>query len=158
LLEAAVTELRGEVEQLAPEPRLLTDWSAFLPDDYVPDEHEKLALYRRLAEVRSEGAIEDFTIELRDRFGALPPPGVALVELRRVRVLGRGVPEAPGRRASAPVESLKVFHDVAEITLRRPLRPEELKALVGGLDFQAEFFSGREFGLRVRGEGILLLH
>ena len=27
-----------------------------------------------------------------------------------------------------------------------------------GLDFQAEFMSGREFGLRVRGEGILLLH
>ena len=27
-----------------------------------------------------------------------------------------------------------------------------------GLDFQAEFVSGREFGLRVRGEGILLLH
>ena len=27
-----------------------------------------------------------------------------------------------------------------------------------GLDFQAEFMSGREFGLRVKGEGILLLH
>ena len=27
-----------------------------------------------------------------------------------------------------------------------------------GLDFQAQFMSGREFGLRVRGEGILLLH
>ena len=79
---------------------------------------------------------------------------VSLVELRRLRVLGRGTPGG----GSAPVESLKVFQDVAEVTLRRPLRPDEIKALVTGLDFTAEFFSGREFGLRVRGEGILLLH
>jgi transcription-repair coupling factor (superfamily II helicase) len=152
LLEEAVSELRGEVEALAPEPRLLTDWSAFLPEEYVPDEHEKLALYRRLAEARTPEAIDDFTLELRDRFGAMPAPAVALVELRRIRVLGRGTP------GSAPVETLKVFQAVAEVTLRRPLRPEEIKSLVTGLDFQAEFFSGREFGLRVRGEGILLLH
>jgi transcription-repair coupling factor (superfamily II helicase) len=159
LLEEAVAALRGEVEALAPEPRLLTDWSAFLPDDYVPDAHEKLSLYRRLAEARSPAAIDDFTLELRDRFGALPAPAVSLVELRRLRVLGRGTPKnVNGSQGSAPVESLKVFQDVAEVTLRRPLRPDEIKALVTGLDFQAEFFSGREFGLRVRGEGILLLH
>jgi transcription-repair coupling factor (superfamily II helicase) len=154
LLEEAVTELRGEVEALAPEPRLLTDWSAYLPDEYVPDEHEKLALYRRLAEARTPEAIDDLTVELRDRFGALPAPAVSLVELRRLRVLGRGTPGG----TSAPVESLKVFQNVAEVTLRRPLRPDEIKPLVTGLDFQAEFMSGREFGLRVRGEGILLLH
>src|SRR5499427_3643289 len=154
LLEEAVSELRGQVEAFAPEPRLLTDWSAYLPDDYVPDEHEKLALYRRLAEARAVEAVDDFTLELRDRFGALPAPAVSLVELRRLRVLGRGTPGG----GSAPVESLKVFQNVAEVTLRRPLRPDEIKALVTGLDFQAEFFSGREFGLRVRGEGILLLH
>jgi len=154
LLEEAVAELRGEAEALAPEPRLLTDWSAYLPDEHVPDEHEKLALYRRLAEARSPEAIDDFTVELRDRFGPMPAPAVALVELRRLRVLGRGQPGGGG----APVESLKVFQKVAEITLRRPLRPDEIKALVTGLEFQAEFFSGREFGLRVRGEGILLLH
>ncbi len=154
LLEEAVSELRGEAETLAPEPRLLTDWSAYLPEEYVPDEHEKLALYRRLAEARTTEGIDDFTLELRDRFGALPAAAVALVELRRLRVLGRGSPGG----TSAPVESLKIFQAVAEVTLRRPLRPDEIKALVTGLDFQAEFFSGREFGLRVRGEGILLLH
>src|SRR5437773_953135 len=50
LLEEAVTELKGEAAEVGPEPRLLTDWSAYLPDDYVPDEHETLNLYRRLAE------------------------------------------------------------------------------------------------------------
>jgi len=157
LLEEAVAGLKGEAESLRPEPRLLTDWAAFLPDDYVPDEHEKLALYRRLAEARSADAVDDLTVELIDRFGALPAPAVALVELRRVRVLGRGAGDASAGGA-ALVDSLKVFQNVAEVTLRRPLKPGEIASVVGGLGWQAEFFSGREFGLRVRGEGLLLLH
>jgi transcription-repair coupling factor (superfamily II helicase) len=131
-----------------PEPRLLTDWSAFLPDDYVPDEHEKLAMYRRLADTRDLAGLDDLTLELMDRFGQLPEPAVALVELRRLRVLG----------AAVGVESLRVFHDVIELTLRRPLKPAEIRGVVGGVHFQVEFMSGREFGLRTRGEGLLLLN
>ena len=51
-----------------------------------------------------------------------------------------------------------MFQGVAELALRRPLRPEEIRTVVGMLGFQVEFFSGREFGLRVRGEGLLLLN
>src|SRR6185436_20219133 len=66
LLEEAVAELRGAASEVKPEPRLLTDWSAYLPDDYVPDEHEKLDLYRRLAEIRELPALEDLTLEMID--------------------------------------------------------------------------------------------
>jgi transcription-repair coupling factor (superfamily II helicase) len=131
-----------------PEPRLLTDWPAYLPEDYVPDEHEKLDLYRRLADTRALAELEELVREMIDRFGQLPPPAVALFELRRLRLLGAG----------GDVESLRVFHEVAEMALRRPLNPREIAAVVGALDFQVEFFSGREFGLRVRGEGLALLH
>ncbi len=148
LLEEAVTELKGEAAETRPEPRLLTDWSAYLPDDYVPDEHEKLNLYRRLAETKSLDELDELTLEMLDRFGQLPPAAVALFELRRLRMLG-GV---------AGVESLRVFQDVVEVTLRRPLTPGEIRAVVGALSFQVEFVSGREFGLRVRGEGIALLN
>jgi transcription-repair coupling factor (superfamily II helicase) len=152
LLEEAVAKLKGEVDTLRPDPRLVTDWSAFLPDDYVPDEHEKLSLYRRLAGTRDDAAVDDFTLELMDRFGQLPPPAVALVELRRLRVLGRG------SEGAGLVESLKIMHDVSEITLRRVLRPVEIASVVGSLNFQVEFFSGREFGLRLRGADLVLLH
>jgi transcription-repair coupling factor (superfamily II helicase) len=148
LLEEAVAALKGEAAEVKPEPRLLTDWSAFLPDDYVPDEHEKLAMYRRLADTRELEGLDDLTLELMDRFGQLPEPAVALIELRRLRVLG----------AAAGVESLRVFHDVVEMTLRLPLKPAEIRALVGAVRFQVEFMSGREFGLRTRGEGLVLLN
>ena len=148
LLEEAVMSLKGEAAEVKPEPRLLTDWSAYLADDYVPDEHEKLNLYRRLAETRTLEDLDDLTLEMLDRFGQLPEPAVALFELRRLRILGAG----------AMVESLRVFHDVAEFTLRRPLKPNEIRGVVGALNFTVEFFSGREFGLRIRGEGLLLLN
>jgi transcription-repair coupling factor (superfamily II helicase) len=148
LLEEAVAEIKGEAAETRPEPRLVTDWSAFLPDDYVPDEHEKLALYRRLAETRDLEGLDDLTLELIDRFGSLPSPAVALVELRRLRVQG-------GR---AGVESLRVFQKAIEATLRRPLDPREIRALVGSMKVQIEFVTGREFGLRVRGEGLALLN
>jgi transcription-repair coupling factor (superfamily II helicase) len=150
LLEEAVAALRGEAAAARPEPRLVTDWSAFLPDDYVPDEHEKLDLYRRLADTRTADELDDLTLELLDRFGQLPPPAVALVELRRLRVLATG--------GGAGVESLRVLRAVTEMTLFRPLAPAEIRAVVGMLPFQVEFFTGREFGLRVRGEGLALLN
>jgi len=148
LLEEAVAELKGEMPEHLAEPRLLTDWSAFLPDDYVPDEHDKLNLYRRLAETRTLDELDDLTLEMLDRFGQLPPPAVALFELRRLRLLGAG----------PQVEALRVFQNVAELALRRPLKPDEIRHVVGLLGFQIEFFSGREFGLRVRGEGLVLLN
>ncbi len=148
LLEEAVAEIKGAAAEVQPEPRLLTDWSAYLPDDYVPDEHEKLALYRRLADARGAQQIEDLTLEMRDRFGMLPAPTVALVELRRLRLMGR----------DAQVESLRVFQNVVEAILRRPLKPAEIAALVADVDFQIEFVTGREFGLRARGEGLSLFH
>ena len=157
LLEEAVAALKGEAVEARAEPRLLTDWSAYLPDEYVSDEHEKLNLYRRLADSRTLGELDNLTLEMMDRFGQLPPPAVALVELRRLRVLG-GAPAKDHGPTGADAEALRVFQEVAEIVLRRPLKPEEIRALVGRLGFQVEFFTGREFGLRVRGEGIALLH
>jgi len=58
----------------------------------------------------------------------------------------------------AQVESLSVFQDVVEAMLRRPLKPTEIAALVAEVDFQIEFVTGREFGLRVRGQGLSLFH
>ena len=83
-----------------------------------------------------------------DRFGQLPAATVALFELRRLRILGAG----------ALIESVRVFAQVTELQLKRHLKPQEIRAIVGAVPFQVEFFSGREFGLRVRGEGIVLLN
>jgi hypothetical protein len=51
-----------------------------------------------------------------------------------------------------------VFQQVVEVMLRQPLHPKAIAGLVGSFNFQIEFMSGREFGMRVRGEGLALLN
>ena len=46
----------------------------------------RLEAYRRLAAVRTEAEIEDVRTEWEDRFGPLPPPARALLDVARLRV------------------------------------------------------------------------
>jgi transcription-repair coupling factor (superfamily II helicase) len=59
---------------------------AFLPDDYVPDEAQKLELYRRLGRVGSVESLGAIRSELIDRFGPLPAPVDRLLQVVRVRI------------------------------------------------------------------------
>ena len=59
---------------------------AHLPDDYVPDEAQKLELYRRLARARTAGDLAAFRQEVIDRFGPMPDPVARLVEVAELRL------------------------------------------------------------------------
>jgi transcription-repair coupling factor (superfamily II helicase) len=60
---------------------------ALLPDAYAPDVHERLTLYKRLANSASQDDISAMQEELIDRFGELPPQARALLESHRLRLL-----------------------------------------------------------------------
>ncbi|MFB1009924.1 MAG: helicase-related protein, partial [Thiopseudomonas sp.] len=47
---------------------------ALIPDDYLPDVHSRLMLYKRIASVADEEALQDLQVEMIDRFGLLPEP------------------------------------------------------------------------------------
>ena len=64
---------------------------ALLPTDYCGDVHERLSLYKRLANCSGAEAIDDLQEELIDRFGKLPDPARALVETHRLRVAAKPV-------------------------------------------------------------------
>jgi len=58
---------------------------ALLPEDYVPDVHQRLILYKRIANTENDEALAELRVELIDRFGLLPPQTVQLFETARVR-------------------------------------------------------------------------
>ena len=60
---------------------------ALLPNDYTPDVHERLTLYKRLANGGSLDEIADMQEELIDRFGELPPQAQSLLDSHRLRLL-----------------------------------------------------------------------
>jgi len=64
---------------------------ALLPNDFCGDVHERLSLYKRLANCTRADAIDDLQEELIDRFGKLPEPAKALVETHRLRVAAKPV-------------------------------------------------------------------
>jgi transcription-repair coupling factor (superfamily II helicase) len=59
---------------------------ALLPDDYCSDVHERLTLYKRLANCDTAEALDAMQEELIDRFGPAPEPAQALIETHRLRL------------------------------------------------------------------------
>jgi transcription-repair coupling factor (superfamily II helicase) len=59
---------------------------ALLPSNYCPDVHERLVIYKRLANANDEESLNDLQEELIDRFGLLPVPGEVLIACHRLRV------------------------------------------------------------------------
>lgn len=61
----------------------------FLPEDYLPEEHLRLKLYRRMGNLSTMEEIDAMGQELEDRFGQLPEPVLNLLYQIRMKVLCR---------------------------------------------------------------------
>ncbi|MSX01409.1 MAG: transcription-repair coupling factor, partial [Actinobacteria bacterium] len=85
MVNEAIAELNGEVTTEPEEIVLELPAPAFLPPDYVEREDVRLDAYRRLAAVQTSVDVDDIALEWVDRFGAVPPPAAALLQVARVR-------------------------------------------------------------------------
>ncbi|HWM42259.1 MAG TPA: transcription-repair coupling factor, partial [Burkholderiales bacterium] len=96
MLERAVRRLKAgnsaEVDDaidISTEVNLHTP--ALLPETYCSDVHERLSLYKRLADTATREELDLLREELVDRFGELPDAARALVECHRVRIAARAL-------------------------------------------------------------------
>jgi transcription-repair coupling factor (superfamily II helicase) len=90
LLERAVRDLKKLPPRDTIDVNIDLPGEAFLPRGYVPDMRSKIDLYRRLARLTTENAVDDFGAELVDRFGALPEVVEHLLELAQLRIWAHG--------------------------------------------------------------------
>jgi transcription-repair coupling factor (superfamily II helicase) len=77
LLERAVKSVKsGKIPDLDPATRhgaeVELHTPALIPEDYLPDVHARLTLYKRIASARDEDALRELQVEMVDRFGVLP--------------------------------------------------------------------------------------
>lgn len=63
---------------------------AALPVAYIAEPRLRIDLYRRLALADNDTTLQEITAELIDRFGKLPRPTQALIEVSRIRVFAEG--------------------------------------------------------------------
>ena len=59
---------------------------ALIPDDYLPDVHMRLMMYKRIASADSREALDDLMAEMIDRFGRLPDPTRTLFQVTAVKL------------------------------------------------------------------------
>jgi transcription-repair coupling factor (superfamily II helicase) len=89
MVEQAVLQIKGTVVEEEPEPTLHLNVSAFIPEEYVGDSHQRLSLYKRLSTCRQVGDLALLHGEIQDRYGALPEPVERLFEVMQVRMLAQ---------------------------------------------------------------------
>lgn len=58
---------------------------ALLPKEYCPDVHERLTIYKRLANTKNYKQLESIEVELIDRFGKIPVETAVLIEVHKYR-------------------------------------------------------------------------
>ncbi len=117
MLKEAVARLKGE--PVAPEPELKLDMPARIPDSYISDSFERVAVYKRLLSVETETELTELKTEMIDRFGRYPAEVEPLFQVALVRVRAR------------KLDLLKVTLQGERITL---VGPDRTETLAGGIE------------------------
>ncbi|MBF6651129.1 transcription-repair coupling factor [Methylobacter sp. BlB1] len=90
LLERAVNALKsGKQPELdAPMdmgPEVDLQAPALIPEDYLPDIHARLVLYKRIASAETQEDLRELQVEMIDRFGLLPEPVKTLFSVAELK-------------------------------------------------------------------------
>ncbi|MFH1347521.1 MAG: transcription-repair coupling factor, partial [Candidatus Margulisiibacteriota bacterium] len=86
LLEEAVREVKGIAEVSPREVTIDLKVEAFIPEDYVTDDRQRIALYRRMNLLSTREQVDEIKKELADRFGKVPDKLKTLFEVLYLRV------------------------------------------------------------------------
>lgn len=91
MLERAVKAIRkGEQpnldQPLGGGPEINLRVPALIPEDYLPDVHARLILYKRIANAADEDGLKELQVEMIDRFGLLPEPTKNLVRITLLKL------------------------------------------------------------------------
>ena len=78
-------ETEGPKKTFVKETTIDTDFELLFPDDYVNNITERLNLYTKLNELKTEAELQKFEKELLDRFGALPKQAEDLLNSVRIK-------------------------------------------------------------------------
>jgi transcription-repair coupling factor (superfamily II helicase) len=86
MLEQAVKELKGEGEDERAATQLNLGIALRIEENYVPEENQRLRLYKKIAGAATDEALADVRAELQDRYGALPDHTLHLLAAASLRI------------------------------------------------------------------------
>jgi transcription-repair coupling factor (superfamily II helicase) len=102
ILEEAVDELKAEEFSelynsenevndtvFVRETFIESDLELLFPPVYIPNDTERVSIYRELDKIEDDRQLENFVARLTDRFGAIPREGKELIRIVRLRCIGK---------------------------------------------------------------------
>lgn len=119
LIEKAVKEIKGEKPAPDIDPEIKVPIPAYIPEEYVPDIHQRLRLYKKMAGGLSEAQVTDVRTELRDRFGPLPAEVEYLLLISNLKLVLRELMVTSMEYTNGSI--VLAFHPDAEQSLDKVL-------------------------------------
>ncbi|MBI5569931.1 MAG: transcription-repair coupling factor [Desulfomonile tiedjei] len=86
LLEEAVREIKGEEPQARIDPEVHLRIEALIPEEYVPDSHQRMNLYKRLSRAADTAELDEVEEEIIDLYGKTPSQVSFLLAVMRIRI------------------------------------------------------------------------
>jgi transcription-repair coupling factor (superfamily II helicase) len=68
-----------------------SDLGLMFPESYIPNDAERISIYRELDSIETENEISDFIKRIEDRFGKIPTEGLELIQIVRLRRLAKSL-------------------------------------------------------------------
>ena len=145
LLEQTIGSMKGQPVAASPreaDVKIDLNINAYLPSTYIPNQQQKIELYRRIAILDSKEELQDMMVELKDRFGNLQPPVENLLLVMRLRQLAR----------ERNVESIEQQKGQVKLKFQqgKSFQSEDLWQLVSRHRQNLSLHAGKTVALRVR--------
>ncbi len=87
MLNEAVKQFKGELEEDVYTTTMDLNIDAYIPESYIPNEYQKLDIYKRIASIENEEEMDDMIEELIDRFGDIPRKVQQLLNIAGLKAL-----------------------------------------------------------------------
>jgi transcription-repair coupling factor (superfamily II helicase) len=94
-------------DALVEEVEINSGIACIIPDTYLPDVHERLVLYKRIASAVNDDELKDLKIEMIDRFGLLPDQTNNLFESTSLKIQSKEI----------GILKINIYDEKLEITL-----------------------------------------
>ena len=87
ILEQAINKLKGEIKEETIEPEINYNISAFIPENFIESEKERLYYYKKLSLIKDYKELDEIKEDIIDKFGNLPYEMENLFEIFRIKIL-----------------------------------------------------------------------
>lgn len=116
MLEETVQGLKGIPVETAVETTVELPAAAYVPEGYIPDDRQKMEIYKKIAAIHSRKDLYRVQEELEDRFGTVPEPVETLMRIAHIKAMAQRLKMATLTEDARQVQLL--FHPAAKIDPR----------------------------------------